>query len=479
MPAPNPAADLSDEARHGYRTTPEPTTKMPSGIPYIVGNEAAERFSFYGMKAILMTFMTEYLIMGTDVPRGMKEAEANTYFHLFEASAYAFPILGAFFADYLWGKYRTIIWLSLVYCLGHLALALDETRLGLFVGLGLIAVGTGGIKPCVSAHVGDQFGPLNKHLLERVYGWFYFAINFGSLFSTLLTPAILKRKGIFGEWIPADHSSAAYAFGLPGVLMGIATLVFWMGRRRYAHIPPGREAFLRDVLGPQGLSTVVKLAPLYFFILFFWTLYDQTGSSWVQQLKRLDCHMLGYDFIPAQVQAVNPLLVMIYIPLFNFVLYPLVNKVFVLTPLRKVGIGFALTAAAFGISWYIETLIQAGAATGVKPSALWQVFAYVVITAGEVMVSITGLEYSYSQAPNKLKSLVMSFYLLTVSLGNVVTAMINKFIADAEGNITIPYTQYYAIFTVLMIATTVVYAFCSRYFKEQSFFQGEAEQATG
>jgi POT family proton-dependent oligopeptide transporter len=541
---------LTDEARHGYRTTPEQTTKMPSGIPYIVGNEAAERFSFYGMKAILMVFMTGHLYMGIGSDGrpvyGMNRADANFYFHLFEASAYAFPLIGAFCADYLWGKYRTIIWLSLVYCLGHFALALDETRLGLLVGLSLIAVGTGGIKPCVSAHVGDQFGPQNKHLLERVYGWFYFSINFGSMFSTLLVPAILARRGVFNEWIPAHHSSAAYAFGLPGVLMGVATLVFWLGRRKYAHIPAGGKAFLSDVTGSLGKFTLRRLAPLYFFILFFWTLYDQTGSSWVQQLQRLNCHMFGYDFLPAQVQAVNPLLVMIYIPLFNFVLYPAINKVFLLTPLRKIGIGMSLTAAAFGISWYIETLVapttpivvaelqamgvagdtaeieklvvngkvdklaerlpkesvvvddqlklkdqaerekvevaqRQGRITQVLskhgPSALWQVLAYIVITAGEVMVSITGLEYSYSQAPHKMKSFVMSLYLLTVSLGNVVTALINKLLADANGNMAIPYTQYYAIFTGLMIATTVVYAFCSRTFREQSYYQGDEPAA--
>jgi dipeptide/tripeptide permease len=222
---------------------------------------------------------------------------------------------------------------------------------------------------------------------------------------------------------------------------------------------------------------------------------------------------------------------MIYIPLFNFVLYPAINKVFLLTPLRKIGIGMSLTAAAFGISWYIETLVApttpivvaelqasgaAGSAAEIErlvvngkvedlaksfpenkvfegfekreqyvtnvlskhgPSAFWQVLAYIVITAGEVMVSITGLEYSYSQAPLKMKSFVMSLYLLTVSLGNVVTALINKVIADDKGNMTIPYTRYYAIFTGLMIATTIVYVVCSRTFREQSYFQGD-EPAT-
>ncbi|MCE9605302.1 MAG: POT family MFS transporter [Planctomycetia bacterium] len=457
----------------GYRTAPEPISTMPPGIPYIVGNEAAERFSFYGMKAILMVFMTDYLIMGAGQPRGMKDADANFYFHIFEASAYAFPIIGAFFADYLWGKYRTIIWLSLVYCFGHLALALDETRLGLFVGLGLVAIGTGGIKPCVSAHVGDQFGPLNKHLLERVYGWFYFSINFGALFSSLLTPMILARKWIFADLIPESHSSAAYAFGLPGVLMFIATIVFWLGRHKYAHIPPGGASFLKEVTGPEGRRTFLRLLPLYFFILFFWTLYDQHGSSWVQQAKELDCHIFGLDLLPAQLQAVNPLLVMIFIPLFNYVVYPTLNRWFRLTPLRKIGIGFLFTAAAFGVSLLIEMKIVDGRAVGVKPTALWQILAYAIITAGEVMVSITGLEYSYMQAPRRMKSLVMAFYLLSVSLGNVLTAYINHAISDEDGNSKITDIQYFALFTTLMLVVAVAFSVWSRYFKEEIYIQGD------
>ncbi len=461
---------MSTSSVPAYRTSPELRSDMPPGIPYIVGNEAAERFSFYGMKAILVVFMTEYLRNSRGEVAPMGEAEANKYFHLFELSAYAFPVLGALLADALWGKYRTIIVLSIVYCFGHFALAVDETRLGLLLGLTLIAVGTGGIKPCVSAHVGDQFGEQNKHLIERVFGWFYFAINFGSFFSTLLTPAILERRGIFERISPSN--AAAYAFGVPGVLMFIATVVFWRGRNKYAHIPPGGTQFLRETFGPEGRETVLRLAPLYFFVLFFWTLYDQTGSAWVQQAKDLNCNVLGLSFSPAQIQAVNPLLIMIYIPLFSFVIYPLMGKYFTPTPLRKIGIGMTLTAAAFGISWFIEGLIAATPAGEPAPSAWWQILAYVVITAGEVMVSITSLEYSYTQAPNRMKSLVMSCYLLTVSLGNALTAGVNWLIENEDGSSRIEGTTYYAFFTLLMVGVSALYAVASRHFREKTFIQG-------
>ena len=138
-----------------YRKTPLNTAHMPASIPYLVTNEAAERFSYYGMRAILVVFMTEYLLNQEGALDVMGEAEARSYFHLFASAVYFFPIIGALFADVFLGKFRTIVVLSIVYCLGHFALALDQTRWGLAIGLGLIAIGSGGIKPCVSANLGD------------------------------------------------------------------------------------------------------------------------------------------------------------------------------------------------------------------------------------------------------------------------------------------------------------------------------------
>lgn len=241
-----------------YLTAPQPLTTMPPGVPYIVGNEAAERFSFYGMKAILTVYMTKYLMDWAGKSQPMTGEEAKTYVHLFVASAYFFPVLGAILSDWLWGKYRTIFWLSLVYCLGHLALAVVPAREGLFLGLILIAIGAGGIKPCVSAHVGDQFGAKNRHLLGRVFGWFYFSINFGSFISTLLTPWVLQHYG--------PH----WAFGIPGILMGLATLVFWLGRKKFVHVPPGGRQFFRESFSYDGLDAIGRLIPLYLFVAIFW-----------------------------------------------------------------------------------------------------------------------------------------------------------------------------------------------------------------
>src|SRR5262249_1135330 len=191
-----------------YRTAPdESLSGMPPGIPYIIGNEAAERFSFYGMRTILVVFMTQYLMNRAGQKDLMPDVDVRIGYHNFLSAVHAFPLLGPLVADWLLAKYRTVLYLSMVYCFGHLALALDATRLGLYIGLILIALGAGGIKPCVTAMVGDQFGRGNQSLMTQVFNWFYFAINFGAFFSALLTPILLDRFG------------TAVAFGLPGVLM--------------------------------------------------------------------------------------------------------------------------------------------------------------------------------------------------------------------------------------------------------------------
>ena len=217
--------------------------RFPAGIPFIVGNEGAERFSFYGMKAILKTYLATTLFMYGVAPalagEGVVNAassRATAVTHLFFAGVYAFSMIGAVLADRLLGKYPVIFWLSLVYCSGHGVLALAGrfaewqswplAENSFYVGLVLIAIGSGGIKPCVSANVGDQFTDKNRSLVTVVFQIFYFIINFGSFFSTIITPYLKDRYG------------AEVAFGVPGVFMAFATLVFWIGRKRFVRIPP-------------------------------------------------------------------------------------------------------------------------------------------------------------------------------------------------------------------------------------------------
>jgi len=666
-------------AEKKYAIAPVVSDKMPRGIPYIIGNETAERFSFYGMRTILVVFMTKYLIDSDGSKDLMSDDQAKEYFHLFVMSAYFFPILGAILSDWLWGKYKTILTLSIVYCLGHLTLAMDETRLGLALGLTLIAVGSGGIKPCVSAHVGDQFGKKNVHLVSNVFSIFYFSINVGAFISTLLTPVLLKNYG------------PSIAFGVPGVLMMLATWVFWLGRNKFVHIPPGGSAVLKEASSGEGRRAILNLLLIYVLVSMFWSVFDQTGSAWVIQARRMDLHWMGIEWLPSQIGAINPIFILTFIPLFSIVIYPAINSFFPLTPLRKVSIGFFITTAAFALPAWIESEITGGeiirpfmvekenvgstqteteknklenkikkspsepdseefavenildgkedntgwisskrqeaekkgdnffpqdiairlrerkawkissvsvspfvdakkfivaqyekaednegmteatdehvrncmakkfevkvsatrvgpwksvgtfdlkqshetqtfdfpggeveaefvllrildnwggdyvtlgefevlsnaakppvgsheyaarvwpnvAATGFRPSIVWQIFAYILLTGAEIMISITCLEFSYTQAPKKIKSLVMALFLASVALGNFITFMVNLLIQNEDMSSKLEGAAYYWFFTGLLLLAAIAFIFVAKFYKGKTYIQDDESE---
>lgn len=462
--------------------------RMPRQIPYIIGNEACERFSFYGMRNILTPFLITSLLLYAPVAE--RAGIAKDVFHTFVIGVYFFPLLGGWISDRFFGKYQTVFWLSLLYCAGHACLAIFESnRNGFYAGLFLIALGSGGIKPLVSAFVGDQFDQRNKATAKVVYDAFYWTINFGSFFASLLMPRILSA------WGPA------WAFGIPGILMFIATVIFWSGRHKYVHVPPSppnpdslvrvaKTALLAPGKGSAGLAmaTIGVIAAIAIFlcwaiapswwpehfsfvisfcvslgllILFggigtswqlerargkhpdaavegvravlrilivfalvtpFWSLFDQKASTWILQGNAM---VMPHDSWwwpswlvqePAQMQALNPLLVMLLIPFNNLVLYPMLRRMGIdVTALRRMGFGIAFS----GLAWIAAGLIQLSIDGGSPTSIAWQVLPYVLLTFGEVLVSATGLEFAYSQAPPSMKGSIMSFWLLSVTFGNL------------------------------------------------------------
>ena len=380
--------------------------RMPAGILYIVGNEFAERFCYYGINAILSVYLVRYLHFG--------DAQATVWQSVFKSGAYFFPLVGAIVSDVFWGKFRTIITFSIAYTAGCAILALaPTTTVWVASGLGLMAFGTGGIKPCVSTNVGDQFTSRNQHLIERAFSYFYLSINAGSFISIILCPILLDSYG------------PRLAFGMPAVAMMLATVVFYLGRRRFVVVPPAGKAWLKDVFSPDGLKLIGNLLLIYLFVAGFWSLWEQSnGQTWTLQATSdlMDKDIgFGITMLPAQIQVVNALFILLMVPLFTFGIYPLWAKFTTVTPLRKIGAGIFIAAASFLIVGRIEAHIQAG--QGV--SVYWQILAYVVLTASEVLVSITCLEFSYKQAPLRMKSFIMALYLLAISAGNASTALVN------------------------------------------------------
>ena len=218
-----------------------PTSHMPRQIPYIIGNEACERFSFYGMRNILVPFLISSVLLAYLPDQAAREGAAKDLFHSFVIGVYFFPLLGGWLSDRYFGKYNTVLWFSLIYCAGHACLAMFESHAtGFYTGLFLIALGSGGIKPLVVSFCGDQFDQSNKDKAKLVFDGFYWIINFGSFFASLLMPLVLRSWG--PQW----------AFGIPGILMLIATVIFWAGRHKYVNVPPSRGT------DPDGFLEVVK-----------------------------------------------------------------------------------------------------------------------------------------------------------------------------------------------------------------------------
>ena len=445
-------------AKNKYLTAPLQSEKMPAGVPYILTNEAAERFSFYGTRCILVVFMTHYLLGAGGQVRPMTAEQSKTWFHLFVAAVYFTPLIGALISDIWLGKYRTILCFSLLYCFGFFALAIDQTRLGLVVGLILIAIGSGTIKPCVSANVGDQFGRTNKHLMNRIYNWFYFAINLGAFIATLLTPELLER---FGPRV---------AFGVPCAFMVLATVAFGMGRQKFVHIPKGGLGFVKETFSGEGLRTLANLAIIYVFVAMFWALYDQMDSAWVLQAEKMNRYWLGHKWLPSQIVAVNPLLIMALIPVFSYVIYPALSRLCDLTALRKISIGMFVMVIPFTLSALIETRIAGGA----KPSVGWLILAYLFLTSAEVLVSITCLEFSYTQAPKRMKSFIMAVFFLSLTLGNTFTAIVNVFIRNPDGTSKLAGASYFWFFTALMLVTAVLFVPVAARYKVKDYIQDEA-----
>lgn len=426
-------------------------SRFPKSVPFIIGNEAAERFSFYGMRSILTLFLVHQFFNPTNnaALTDVADANANKLNHYFVMLAYALPFVGGLVADWFTGKYKLILYISIVYCIGHLLLSIFDTNLhGFSFGIIVVAIGAGGIKSCVSANVGDQFDASNQDLLSKVYGWFYFAINAGSMVSTILIPWTYKNYG------------AKWAFGIPGILMALATIIFFSGRKKYVRVPPqgvnrnnlvfitwyaltnmGRKKpgeSLLDVAKEkhnpekvEGIKAVYRVMAVFFFALAFWAVWDQCLSEWVLYAEKMNRDInLGFTkftILSGQVSTVNTIFLLTFIPVFNYWIYPALDKRgFKTTPLRRLGFGLFLTALSFVIIAIIHTNIDAG----YKPSIWWQVLAYAVLSAAEVLVSITGLEYAYTHSPKSMKSTMTGIWFLVVSAGNLITALVNGFIAD-------------------------------------------------
>uniref|UniRef100_A0AAX7W8Q2 Solute carrier family 15 member 1 n=1 Tax=Astatotilapia calliptera TaxID=8154 RepID=A0AAX7W8Q2_ASTCA len=589
----------------------------PLSIFFIVVNEFCERFSYYGMRAVLVLYFKYFLKWDEDF--------ATTIYHTFVALCYLTPILGAIVADSWLGKFKTIVYLSIVYTVGQVVMAIsaiqditDTNKDGTpdnmtlhvalsMLGLFLIALGTGGIKPCVAAFGGDQFEDHQEKQRSTFFSIFYLSINAGSLISTLITPIL--RAQTCG--IHIQQECYPLAFGVPAALMVVALIVFIVGSPMYIRNPPQGNIIVKvckcigfavknrfrhrssqypkrdhwmdwaeekyDKLLIAQVKMALKVLFLYIPLPMFWALFDQQGSRWTFQATTMNGNFGAITIQPDQMQTVNPILILILVPVMDTLIYPLIAKCFNFTPLRRITVGMFLAALAFVAAALLQIQIDktlpdfpsstesqvkfinmvnrdlqiqadnktislkdendtfddmtskpekgenairqvfcsfcffkvthtfyitAGgffllkqsfhshcfilgfgssytliipstftfgemcsenikAVMDMKPNSVhmaWQIIQYFLMTTGEVVFSVTGLEFSYSQAPSNMKSVLQAGWLLTVAVGNIIVLIV------AEAATLNDQWAEYILFASLLVLVCIIFAIMAYFY---------------
>ncbi|KAE9413061.1 hypothetical protein Angca_003763, partial [Angiostrongylus cantonensis] len=401
-----PEIEMSPDLKKDmYTTWGEMIRHWPKTTLCIVSNEFCERFSYYGMRTVLILYLLNVL--------KFSDSQSTIFFNGFTVLCYITPLLGSILADGYIGKFRTIFFVSILYACGQVILALasikdKESKFHPWMdlaGLIIIGFGTGGIKPCVSAFGGDQFEIGQERMLSLFFSMFYFSINAGSMISTFISP-IFRSQPCLGQ-----DSCYPLAFGIPAILMVLATCLFMAGSFWYKKPPPKENVFgevarvfgvalsnkcksktkkehwldnymdthvcesdlkclnYRLKVGNKGVcqkkeflddvKSLLRVLIMFLPVPMFWALYDQQGSIWLIQGIQMDCRLFwNLLLLPDQMQTLNAVLILLFIPLFQIIIYPLIAKCFAITPLRKMVAGGLLASLSLVVAGFVQISVN-------------------------------------------------------------------------------------------------------------------------
>jgi dipeptide/tripeptide permease len=512
----------------------KPYFSRPSNpsLYFIIPNELAERFCYYGFVPLMKNMFgkalgySKYTYGADGKLSGEVDNTIPNYYRLnFDVATYCTPLFGAFVSDSYLDKYKTILSLGLFYLVGIYMLffatnpnimgvdavfapimqadALNQTvldsgigflgaepyvssipRTPVFIALGLIAFGTGGIKPCVSAHGGDQFLDQQVFGLNQFYSFFYMAINVGAMVSSYVVPEI-KKQSCFG----AKEDCYSYAYLVCAIVFTIAYIVFGIGKRYYRVVPPAGRFVVFDLIAVAwsrmtkgvdvtravyGNSLLVEAADFGKVILailptpIFWMGFNQNGSTWQDSTDRLGKSI----FTSEQINAVlNPILIVILTPIFATQIYPRISKKFNL--LQRVCLGYFFAAASFVLCALIEDHVTVRCkidntlatddyyfgkcAYPELDNMIW-FFPYFLITIAEVLVSISGINFVYQEVGKRTKSSSTSMWLLTSCIGSLIAAQLTKRLSPAQiitDDHPVTYVQFYYICAGIIAAAII------------------------
>ncbi|KAL7748401.1 hypothetical protein RI367_006093 [Sorochytrium milnesiophthora] len=443
--------------------------KFPKAVYFILPNELGERLCYYGISPLLNIYLQV---------AGASPERAKVLVHAWKMATYFCPLLGAAISDSYLGKYKTIVYLSLVYLIGNIVITITSVPhlrsvTNISVGLYLMAVGTGGIKATVSAHGGDQFLKSQAGTLRKFFSFFYMSINIGSLISSYLTPELKDHVHCFG-----DPNCYTAAFAVPTAIFAIALGVFVYGDRYYRIVPPtgdfmpgrivitifdaiagffGATSQERAVTrfwqfgagryGEQWADEVgefLRMMGMIMPITFVWMVYDQQSTEWQDQYVK----MWPQPMTPETwSQLPNSILVIIMVWALSVFVYPAFERRGIAcTPLRRMAVGSILVTISFALSGALEYKVLArydgkydkesgnmvpGSCTNCVNGWL-QFPQWFLVSLGESLFSPTGNEFAYTQVGKSMKSFSTAFWLLTVAFGNLIVVVVEESLAHND-----------------------------------------------
>lgn len=415
----------------------------PKGLFLLFFTEMWERFSYYGMRGILILYMTKLWVEnGLNIP----EDRASLIYGFFTGFVYFTPIIGGWLADKYLGQRKAITIGGITMLIGQLALFAMNTHTGLAIGLVLLIIGNGFFKPNISTIVGKLYRP-NDSRRDSAFSIFYMGINLGALIAPLLIGLLaedwfaVKGMNENGETIILSYGFK-YGFLAAAIGMGIGQLFFNLLAKKYlleiGETPAKETRSKEEVKEANTLSAsdskiekqrITVIFILTFFVIFFWAGFEQAGSSMTLYTdKFIDRNFFGWEIPTTFFQSVNPILIVLLAPFFVWFWSSKFGSK-LSTPI-KMSLGMILLGVGFLFMLMATYSVRINPSGDVaqKAALIWLIMTYFFHTIGELCLSPVGLSMITKLAPVRLASLLMGVWMLSSFAANIIGGFIAAYV---------------------------------------------------
>lgn len=434
----------------------------PSGLTTLFFTELWERFSYYGMRAILMLYMVAPIAEGG---LGFSVAKASWIYGSYTMLVYMSSIPGGFVADkYLGGRLAVLIG-GIIIALGHFTLIFPQLPF-FYGGLALIILGTGLLKPNVSSMLGSLYAP-GDNRRDGGFSIFYMGINLGAALSPIVC-GYLAQAPAFKQWLVQAGMEPGCAwhwgFGAAGVGMtlGLAHYVLQAKRLGNAGLKPKeQQTQVKDQaeiereerslpLTAAEWKRLGAIGVLFFFAMLFWAVYEQGGSSLSLFADKLtDCSLFGWSFPSSWFQSLQAVFVIALAPVFSWLWIKLGKR----EPSSPAKFAYGLLFLGMGIALMVPASLAAQ--TG-KVSPLWLTLVYFLQVVGELCLSPVGLSTVTKLSPARMVGMMMGVWFLASAFGNMLAGTLSTMFD--EKNLSSLTTLYGGLGGAVLLATAILFA---------------------